>query len=243
MGTTKMKSIIGWVMEFASTHRVYYVASVLLAICGVICSVIPFVLIGNIIRMLLAGEREWNSYLRLILVIAALWILRVLFHSCSTTLSHKATFQVLANIRRRLLEKLAHLPLGTVLDTPSGSLKNVIVERVDSIETTLAHIVPEFTSNLLVPVFVLIYLIVLDWRMALIAFVPLVIGIVCYMGMMIGYEASWKNCIEKTKALNDTAVEYINGIEVIKVCADRHSGRGDGIGRRGQRTLYPGGVE
>ena len=216
MGTTKMKSIIGWVMDFSSTHRGYYVASVLLAICGVICSVIPFVLIGNIIRMLLAGEREWNGYLRLIIVIAALWILRVLFHSCSTTLSHKATFQVLANIRRRLLEKLAHLPLGTVLDTPSGSLKNVIVERVDSIETTLAHIVPEFTSNLLVPVFVLVYLLVLDWRMALIALIPLVIGLACYMGMMIGYEASWKNCIEKTKILNDTAVEYINGIEVIK---------------------------
>ena len=59
------------------------------------------------------------------------------------------------------------MPLGTVLDLPSGSVKNVLVERIDSIETTMAHITPEFTSNLLVPIALLVYLFVLDWRMAL----------------------------------------------------------------------------
>ena len=216
MGMTKMKSMIGWIMEFASTHKRYYVASILLAIAGVVSSIIPFVLVGGIIRMLIAGNRVWQEYLSLFVAMGVLWLLRVCFHSVSTTLSHKATFQVLANIRRRLCGHLSILPLGTVLETPSGSLKNILVERVDSIETTLAHIVPEFTSNLLVPLCVLIYLFVLDWRMALVALVPVAIGMICYMGMMIGYEESWKNCIEKTKTLNDTAVEYINGIEVIK---------------------------
>lgn len=63
-----------------------------------------------------------------------------LFHGISTCCSHKATFQVLANIRKRLCDKLAKVPLGKVKDTPSGALKNIIVERVDSIETTLAHV-------------------------------------------------------------------------------------------------------
>ena len=60
------------------------------------------------------------------------------------TLSHKATFAVLGNIRKRVCEKLTRVPLGTVLDMPSGTLKNVLVERIDSIETTMAHIIPEF---------------------------------------------------------------------------------------------------
>ena len=42
----------------------------------------------------------------------------------------------------------ATLPLGTVLDRSSGSYKNIIVERVDSVETTLAHLLPEMTTNI-----------------------------------------------------------------------------------------------
>lgn len=99
---------------------------------------------------------------------------------------------------------------------PSGSLKNVLVERVDSIETTMAHIIPEFTSNLLVPLALLGYLFVLDWRMALAVLVTVPIGFGCYALMSRGYAESYQNTVDKTKILNDTAVEYINGIEVIK---------------------------
>mgnify|MGYP003308412713 CR=1 FL=1 len=80
----------------------------------------------------------------------------------------------------------------------------------------MAHVVPEFTSNLLVPVGLLVYLFVLDWRMALATLGTVPIGIIAFSVMMIGYEKSYGNTIVKTKALNDTAVEYINGIEVIK---------------------------
>ena len=55
------------------------------------------------------------------------------------------------------MEKLTRLPLGAVLEQSSGALKNTLIERIDSIETTLAHIVPEFTANLLIPIIILIY--------------------------------------------------------------------------------------
>lgn len=79
-------------------------------------------------------------------------------------MSHIATFQVLANIRRKCLDKLTRVPLGYVKDTSSGTFKNILVERIDSIETTLAHILPEFTSNLVAPVIVIIYLFMIDLR-------------------------------------------------------------------------------
>lgn len=77
-------------------------------------------------------------------------------------------------------------------------------------------ITPEFTSNLLVPIALLVYLFVLDWRMALAVLVTVPIGFGCYAGMTRGYAESYQNTVDKTKILNDTAVEYINGIEVIK---------------------------
>lgn len=212
----KEKSVISWLAGFAGTHKSLYIASVLLAICGVACSIIPYVIMGDLVANLVSGNRQWEIYLREGLIMAVFWMGRVIFHGLSTTCSHKATFHVLGNIRKQVCDKLAKVPLGLVKDTPSGSLKNIIVERIDSIETTLAHILPEFTSNLLAPIAVFIYLCVIDWRMALVSLVSLPLGLLAYMGMMIGYEESFKNTVTKTKILNDTAVEYINGIEVIK---------------------------
>lgn len=226
MKQEKQKSTFQWIMEFASIHKGMYILSVIIAILGVVCSIIPFFLIGNITTELLSGNRDWSFYLRAVLVMAVLWLCRGICHSISTTCSHKATFHVLGTIRKRLCDKLAEIPLGYVLDTPSGSLKNTMVERLDSIETTLAHILPEFTSNLLAPLCILIYLFVIDWRMALVSLITLPLAMVCYMGMMIGYEDNYKNVITKTKRLNDTAVEYINGIEVIKAFGKSESSYG-----------------
>lgn len=210
------KSTIEWLAGFAGTHKSFYTASVLLAACGVACSIFPYIIMGNMVAELIGGNREWEFYFHEGIFMVVLWLGRVIFHALSTTCSHKATFHVLATIRKQICDKLSRVPLGMVKETPSGSLKNIIVERVDSIETTLAHILPEFTANILAPVAVFIYLCVIDWRMALISLISLPLGMLCYMGMMIGYEESFRNTVTKTKILNDTAVEYISGIEVIK---------------------------
>lgn len=139
-----------------------------------------------------------------------------LAHSMSTAFSHKATFTVLSNIRKSCCDKLSRVPLGYAKDTPSGSFKNIMVERIDSIETTLAHVVPEFTSNLLAPVIMIVYFFATGWRLALWAFVPMIVGVLTFAGMMIDYSASFERTVRTTKELNDAAVEYIDGIEVIK---------------------------
>ena len=68
------------------------------------------------------------------------------------------------------------MPLRTMLETPSGQYKTTIVDRVEGMEPTLAHLLPEMTSNLLVPVSIAVYIFVLDWRMGLASLVTTVIG-------------------------------------------------------------------
>ena len=83
-------------------------------------------------------------------------------------------------------------------------------------ETTLAHMIPEFTANILLPIVMFIYLITIDWRLGLANLVGAVIGLVCMAIMLVKSKGGYVLSVEKTKKLNDTAVEYINGIEVIK---------------------------
>lgn len=212
----KEKSTVSWLMDFAGPHKSGYIVSVICAVIGVALSIAPYLFVGQMFIHLIQNDRELSFYALYCLAAAAAWLLRYIFHGISTSLSHKATFSVISEVRLRLTAKLTRLPMGYVLDTPSGTLKNIIVEKVDSIEPTLAHVVPEMSANIMVSVSVIIYLFVVDWRMALAALVTIPVGLGCYMGMMVGYEARFRNYVVKNKHLNATAVEYINGIEVIK---------------------------
>ena len=141
----KKRSTISWVMEFAGRKKSFFLGSVILAICGVAMSFIPYLLTADIVKNLLSGNREYGYYIRQVILMGICWVIRLTLHSLSTSLSHVATFSVLGGIRRQLCTKLSKIPLGAVLDDNSGTYKNIIVERVDSMETTMAHIIPEFT--------------------------------------------------------------------------------------------------
>lgn len=221
--SAKKRSPVSWLAELARPRAGEYLVSVLLALAGAVCQLVPYLIIIDLIRALTAGtaSKEWCMWE--CVYMALWWVLRYALHSFSTALSHHATFHVLADIRTRLLDKLAALPLGTVMEKASGAYKSIIVERVESIETILAHIVPEMTSNVAGALIVLLLIFRIDWRMGLATLLVLPLGLLCFMLMFSGYEVKFKRTVDSTKALNDTAVEYINGIEVIKAFGQSHT--------------------
>ena len=210
------RGLISWIFYFAGSKKGQYIVSVFFALLSVACCIAPYFIIARIVRQLMDGVRDWNLFLRECGITALFWFGNVLFHAISTSMSHIATFNLLGNIRKSMCDKLTRLPLGTVLDMPSGSLKSIMIERIDSMETTLAHIVPEYTSNIILSIALVVYLFVIDWRLALACMAVLPIGLIAMCFMFKDGEARFKFALDKTKALNDTAVEYINGIEVIK---------------------------
>lgn len=213
----KERSPVSWIFEFAGEKKIYYIISVLFALVGAVCQVLPYYVVAQIIRKLLEGEMGFAAYSSDLWALVVIWLVRVLCHGVSTTLSHKATFTVLGNIRKRGLKRMENMPLGDVQARGSGELKNILVERIDSIETSLAHIIPECSGDVFVVICTLIYLFSIDWRMALASLITFPVGLGCFMLMMVGYEENYGRTVRATKNLNDTAVEYISGIEVIKV--------------------------
>ena len=210
------KGLVGWILYFTGGKKGSYVVSVLFAILSVACCIAPYFMIARIVRQLMDGVRDWNLFLKECGIVALFWLGNVVFHMISTSMSHIATFNLLGTIRKQMCDKLTRLPLGTVLDMPSGSLKSIMIDRIDSMETTLAHIIPEYTSNIVLSIALIAYLFVLDWRLALASLAVVPVGLVAMSFMFKDGAARFKYALDKTKALNDTAVEYINGIEVIK---------------------------
>lgn len=216
MNKQRKKGIIDYILQFAGEQKSTYIKSIIFALIGVFFSLTPYILMGDMVKKLFLGERDFYVYLMEGLMMAVLWIFRVVFHTLSTNISHRTTFKLIGNVRILLIDKLSRLPLGTVQGMPSGELKNIICERTDSMEPILAHVVPEFTANICAPIMLFIYILTLDWRMAFLSLATLPIAGIAMIWMLKDKNVQFQKTQTTTKVLNDTAVEYVGGIEVIK---------------------------
>ena len=212
----KKQSPVQRIWELGGEQHGRLVVAVILAVIGVICGMAPYFAAAKLITLLLAGERALRAYLPWLAAALGGYLLRTLLYNGALSLSHRATFSILKTIRQKLLAKLPRLPLGTVMDTASGKLKQTIVDQVDSMETTLAHLFPEMTANITAPVLTLIFLFVLDWRLALLSLAVFPVAFFFMMMVMGGYAKDYAGAVQATNEMSGAMIEYINGIEVIK---------------------------
>ena len=201
----------GWA---SGEHGGFY-ASVALAVLGVACGMVPYFCVAAMIGLLLEGGGLADCLPWCGLALAG-YGGKALFSTWSTSLSHTATYHTLRRVRQNLLSKLSRVPMGTILDTPSGQYKTTIVDRVEGMEPTLAHLLPEMTSNLLVPVSIAVYIFVLDWRMGLASLVTTVIGFAVASQSSKTYAVRWQGAVEVGRRMANAIVEYVGGIQVVK---------------------------
>ena len=212
----KKQSPVQRIWELGGEQHGQLITAVLMAVVGVVCGMVPYLAAAKLIALLLAGEAALSAYMPWLLAALAGFLLRTLLYNGALSLSHRATFCILKTIRQQLLAKLPRLPLGTVMDTSSGKLKQTIVDQVDSMETTLAHLFPEMTANIAAPLLTLAYLLVLDWRLALLSLAVFPIAFFFMMMVMGGYGKDYAGAVQATNEMSGAMIEYINGIEVIK---------------------------
>ena len=214
--TVLNKNSFRWLWSFTKGRRGTYLISIILALLGVVCMLLTYVCLAELIRELVGGRRDMDFFIERGVQIGILWVLRYAFHSFSTYTSHGATFGLIGAARKMILKKLNTMPLGTVQGRSSGEYKNIICDRVDQIEPTLAHVTPEFTANIVGAVVMFAYMMSIDWRVGLWQLICIPAGFVAFSIMMASSAKYYPDTIKKTKALNAVAVEYIGGIEVIK---------------------------
>ena len=212
----EQQSPVARIWQLGEKEHGRLITAVVLAVVGSVCGMVPYFAAAKIITLLLAGQTEISAYtVWLVTALCGFW-LRTLLYNGALSISHKATYNILKTIRQMLVAKLPKLPLGTVLDTSSGKFKQTIVDQVEGMETTLAHLFPEMTANIAAPVLTIGYLFVLDWRLALLSLVVFPVAFFFMMTVMGGYGKDYAGAVQATTEMSSTLIEYINGIEVIK---------------------------
>lgn len=212
----KQKSPATILWELAKKEHSKLKTSVFIASIGVIAGIVPYIAASRILVELLKGNENFKIYSLWLGIGLLSYILKSFLYSMALSVSHKATFSVLKDVRLRMLEKLPKMPLGEIISVPSGNFKQIIVDQVESMEKPLAHLLPEMTSNLLGSLSIFIYLLFLDWRMALLSLVSIPVGML-FMGLVMkNYAVQYEGSVKVNREMNSAIIEYVNGIEVIK---------------------------
>ena len=212
----KNKGTFATVFSFAERCRGKMILSVTFAVLSVTGGLLPYLGIYKIILFFFEGTPSIENIIPWILLCVAGYAAKLLFHGISTSLSHISAYRILENIRMALSEKLMKISLGKAVSQTAGEWKSIIVDRVETIELPLAHMIPEGISNLILPICVFAYMLVMDWRIALSSLVCVPIGMVVYGIMMRNYNTQYDKYMKSSDYVNSVIVEYTEGIQVIK---------------------------
>lgn len=205
------------IMQYAEQYKGKYVCSVVLAVISVIFGMLPYFAVAKMVTAMISHEEKDISFFAVWCIAAAAgYIAKGIFNGLSTSISHTATYLTMKEIRQKLIAKLTRMPMGTILESPSGYYKDVIVDRVEGIEVPLAHLLPEMTANVLAPVLMLIYMLTLDWRLALLSLTTIPVGMAVMSSTMKSYGENYGKSVEIGGRMTNAIVEYMGGIEVIK---------------------------
>ena len=202
--------------SFAAPCKGKMALSVFCAILSVAGGFIPFWAVYEILLAFINQNVTLNGILIWCLVGAVGYLLRVACHGISTILAHISAYTILEGIRLKIADRLMKAPLGEVMGRRIGYLKNIIMDKVEDLEPPLAHMIPELTSNLLLPVAIFIWMLVIDWRMGLAVLIAPVLAVIPMFFLMRNYNSQYAAYMEANNHVNSIIIEYVEGIEVVK---------------------------
>lgn len=145
-----------------------------LSVIGVITSIVPFLVVVELARMLrpaMGGATVDTTRVWVIVAVAAgALIVSFVAAFASGTVSHFADAELQLSLRRRLIRHLQRLPLGWFDTRSSGSVRKLVENDVTALHHLVAHAINDVITAIAVPVLSLIYLFVVQWQFALAIF-------------------------------------------------------------------------
>ena len=211
-------------LELTGKKKSKLITACLLAVLSSAAKMVPFFTVYGIITILLSsyndvqGMDKSTILLLTVITLAAALIYGICAYA-SSALSHTAAYDIIYELRIKLMEKLGKLPSGFFTGKTQGGIKKILSDDTEQVEIFVAHHLCDIAAAIATPVFTLIYLFVMDWRLSLITLLPIVISIVLLVMCLVKPDkaALQVEMHDSQEAMQGTIVQYIHGMPVIKV--------------------------
>ena len=212
----KERTWLSILLSYAGPCRGKMAASVALAVVSVAGGFVPYLGVYQILRLFVERRAGLEGILLWCGVCLAGYAVKVAGYALSTMLAHVSAYTILEGLRLQVADRLMGAPLGEVESRPIGAMKSTVVDRIEDVEPPLAHMIPELSSNLLLPLAVVIAMFAIDWRMGLALLVTIPVALVPMAAGMRSYNKNYAAYMAANNHVNSVIVEYVEGIQVVK---------------------------
>jgi len=197
-----------------------------LAALGSTATIATLLMLSLFVAVLLKGGDalffwgiSWTTTKSLIGV-GVLGVLAFCLSMISFGISHLGAFYLEEDLRTRLSEHLARLPLGFIITTGSGALKKVMLEDVRSLHVFVADSTPTFGRGYAAPLVTVVLLFIIDWRLACIALGVTLIGMLVMRIAMRDARPIQKKYENSQSRINAAVIEFIQAMPVVRTFDD-----------------------
>ena len=205
-----------FLLKLSGQHKIKLIISAIFSIISTTLSAIPYLLVYSIILELFNKEISYNKIQSLVFIAILFIILGVVARILSGIFSHISAFNILYKIRIDLIEHMSKLNMGFFKKNMTGKLKKIINEDVEKLENFIAHQIPDLSSAFATPLIFLGIMFYFNWRLSLVLFIPIILGILAQSGMFKNYMGKVDHFYKLVAKLNSTIMEYINAMNVMK---------------------------
>lgn len=210
-------SPIYWLFQLVSGQKKRLIASMILAVLYSSLSVVPYIAVYMLVDGFISNTINLQTDVWYYIGLAgAALIAKLVLQLFSGLLSHKAAFQLLFDVRRQLVSSVGKLTLGESNKLASASLKKIIADDVERLETFIAHHMPDMAASIITPIITTLVLLFIDWRLALCVLIPLPIAIVLQLKMFSGFNQRVEEYHRVLAQLHITVVDFVKSIAVVK---------------------------
>lgn len=212
----KKQSNLRFLLDISGKEKFKLYISGVLSVISSVLSIAPYILMYNIVLELFKDSVDYERIKSMAIIVAFVVVLIMIIFLASGVFSHVAAFTILYELRMKAVNHISKLNMGFFTGHTIGEIKKIINEDIEKLENFIAHQIPDLASAVVTPIIVMIYLLYLNWRLAIVLFIPIILGVISQVATFKGMKERMIRYHHLVEKLNSTIIQYINGMNVMK---------------------------
>ena len=210
-----MLTVYKKILSYVPKERYLAYIGILLSMLSVVFKVWGYYYLSKfLIEIIVNNNIENAKYYGFCIV--GLLIIGITLYGISGLVTHVLGFRLETNLRKYGIEGLSKASFSFFDTHPSGKTRKIIDDNATDTHMIVAHLIPDNAGAILMPILLLVLGFLVSIKVGIILIILSIVGGIS-LSMMTGEKEFMKIYQESLETLSSETVEYVRGIQVIKI--------------------------
>ena len=210
-----MLTVYKKILSYVPKERYLAYIGILLSMLSVVFKVWGYYYLSKfLIEIIVYNNIENAKYYGFCIV--GLLIIGITLYGIAGLVTHVLGFRLETNLRKYGIEGLSKASFSFFDTHPSGKTRKIIDDNATDTHMIVAHLIPDNAGAILMPILLLVLGFLVSLKVGIILIILSIVGGIS-LSMMTGEKEFMKIYQESLETLSSETVEYVRGIQVIKI--------------------------